>query len=68
MSKIGDREVKVCKETGLPVIMEFTGDLSDDISGYSGWRCLHNYCPEDDAKDIADFLVGRKPSTPLWAE
>lgn len=66
----GKREVMVCRSTGLPVIMEFTGSPSEEgeSNGHPGWICLHGDCPEDDAKDVEDFRAGRKPSTPLWTK
>jgi len=70
-TKIGNREIKVCKAIGKPVIMEYIGvDEQPDLNpnGCIGWLCLHNDCPEDEAKDVADFLAGRNPTTPLWTK
>ena len=68
MPEFGERKVMVCEATGKPVIMEFTGSEEGESNGHSGWICLHGDCPEDDIKDVEDFLAGRKPSTPLWTK
>ena len=70
MPEFGERRVMICKATDKPVIMEFTGSSSEsgESNGNPGWICLHDDNPEDDAKDVADFLAGRKPSTPLWTK
>lgn len=62
----GERKVMVCKATGLPVIMEFTGKDEGESNGHPGWLCLHDDYSEDDARDVEDFNAGRAPSTPLW--
>lgn len=70
MPEVGERKVMVCERTGLPVIMHFTGSSSEDgeSNGHPGWICLHGNCPENDAKDVADFMAGKQPSTPLWVK
>ena len=38
--KKGDREIKVCKATGMPVEMEYVGGHAS-ANGHKGWLCLH---------------------------
>lgn len=51
MPELGERKTAVCKATGRPVEMVYTGAKGDDgsINGHPGWLCLH-----PDAEEEAD--------------
>jgi hypothetical protein len=60
--KPGDHEVRTCKATGLPVIMEYTGHESEDegVNGHKGWLCLHNESSMLDAVQVDAFNAANK--------
>lgn len=63
-----DREVRICKETGNRVVMEYVGfdengksrDGSDGANGNPGWLCLHNEFEEDDEEAVKTFLLDQE--------
>ena len=60
MYTVGERMVKVCKASGGAVIMEYTGDTSEDgsVNGHRGWLCLHNEDSFLDAVEADAFNAG----------
>ena len=60
MPIVGERQVLVCKQTGKPIVMEYTGHEKDSgDNGHPGWLCLHEDTDEEDAAQVKKFKERR---------